>query len=262
MPDVIERLCKRAQSVASQQNAFKQKHLNVWTSADVSWMNMQAWNACADPSLKVEQFEGESCVIGLDLAAKIDLAAKVRLFRREIDGAWHYYVFCDSFLPQAAIDDGRNDSYGTWQGDGWITTTPGEVLDFNAVQASVLDDAGRFSVVDVAYDPWQALQMASALQNEGVPVIEYRPNVANFSPPMKEVDALVRERRLHHDGNPVLAWCVSCVRVREDEKGNIYPRKDKGDPKVKIDGLVALLMALGRQMTIDGTESPPEMLLT
>jgi phage terminase large subunit-like protein len=259
MPDVIERLCKRAQSVASQQNAFKQKHLNVWTTADVSWMNMQAWNAQGVPSLSINDFEGEPVMIGLDLAAKIDIAAKVKLFRREIDGVQHYYVFCDAFLPQAAIDDGRNDSYRTWEQDGWIRATEGEVIDFNVMRESIKEDAARFSITDVAYDPWQALQLASELDADGVPVIEYRPSVANFSPAMKEIDALVRQKRLHHDGNPVLAWCVSCTRVREDEKGNIYPRKDKADPRQKIDLVVALIMALGRQMTVDATDAPPDM---
>jgi phage terminase large subunit-like protein len=262
MPDVIERLCQRAQAVASQQNAFKQKHLNVWTTAAVAWMNMESWRACADPTLDRAAFEGEACVLGVDLAAKIDIAAKVLLFRREIEGVLHYYVFCDAFLPQAAVDEGRNDSYATWQGDGWLQTTPGETLAFDFVEKSILADAERFSVTDVAYDPWQSLQMASSLQDAGVSVIEYRPNVANFSPPMKELDALVRERRLHHDGNPLLAWCLSCVQVKEDEKGNIFPRKDKSDPRQKIDGVIALLMALGRQMTLDATDTTPEILLT
>jgi phage terminase large subunit-like protein len=262
MPDVIENLALRAQQVASQQNAFKQKHLNIWTHADVSWMNMQAWNACADPALNEADFEGERVVIGLDLAAKIDLAAKAKLFRREIGGVLHYYLFCDFFLPEAAVADGRNDSYATYESDGWLRTTPGEVNDFDMIRQSIMDDSNRFSIEDVAYDPWQALQLASELDSASIPVIEYRPTVANFSAPMKEIDALVREGRLHHNGNPVLAWCVSCVRVQEDMKGNIFPRKDRNDPRQKIDGLIAALMALGRRMTIDATESRPEMMTT
>ena len=259
MPDVIEQLCKRAQQVGSQQMAFLQKHLNVWTNADVAWMNMRSWNAQADPDLKIENFKGEECVLGLDLAAKIDLACKAKLFRKPIDGVLHYYVFIDSFIPEAALSDGRNDSYATWEQEGWLRASPGEVNDFNMIESSVRDDGGLYSIVDVAYDPWQALQMATNLDDAGVSVIEYRPTTANFSPAMKEIDALTREGRLHHDGNPVLAWCVSCVRIYEDRNGNIFPRKDKNDPRQKIDALVALLMAYGRWMTLDATEITPSI---
>lgn len=250
-PEVIQNLAHRARQIASQQTAFKQKHLNVWTNASVAWMNMQAWHACGDPELRETDFASDECVIGLDLAAKIDLTACVKIFARIIDGVQHYYAFARFYLPEAAILDGRNASYGTWEADGWITSTPGEVIDQNAIQADILNDAAHHAVQDVAYDPWQALKLASDLAANDIPVIEYRPTVANFSPPMKEIDALVRQRRFHHNANPVLTWNVACVEVQEDFKGNIFPRKDRDDPHQKIDGLVALLMAMGRRMALE-----------
>lgn len=252
-PEVITNLANRARSIASQQNAFKQKHLNMWTNAAVAWMNMVQWHALADPALTEEQFNNEDCVLGLDLAAKIDLAARVKVFRRLLDGVAHYYVFAHFYLPEAAITDGRNASYATYEADGWITSTVGEVTDFNVIEADILNDAAHHRLLDVAYDPWQALQLASNLAAKEIPVIEYRPTTQNFSPAMKEIDALVRQGRLHHNGNPVLAWNVSCVEVMEDFKGNIYPRKDRNDPNQKIDGLVALLMAMGRRMAIEAS---------
>ena len=250
-PDVIANLAHRASQIASQQTAFKQKHLNVWTNTSVTWMNMLQWDACADPSLTESAFNGEPCVIGLDLAAKIDLAARVKLFARDVDGVIHYYCFAHFYLPEAAILDGRNASYQTWEADNWITATVGEVIDFERIEADVLTDASHHVIVDVAYDPWQAMKLAADLAGHDIPVIEYRPTVANFSPAMKEIDALVRQGRFHHDGNLVLRWNISCVEVAEDYKGNIFPRKDKNDPLQKIDGLVALLMAMGRRMTLD-----------
>ncbi len=250
-PDVVANLAHRASQIASQQTAFKQKHLNVWTNAAVSWMNMLQWDACADPTLTEAAFAGEQCILGLDLAAKIDLAARVKLFARDVDGVTHYYVFAHFYLPEAAILDGRNASYATWEADNWITATPGEVIDFDRIEQDIYDDASRHVIADVAYDPWQALKLASDLSAKDIPVIEYRPTVANFSPAMKEIDALVRQGRLHHDGNPVLRWNVACVEVAEDFKGNIYPRKDRDDPQQKIDGLVALLMAMGRRLALE-----------
>lgn len=260
-PDVIANLAHRASQIASQQNAFKQKHLNQWTNAAVSWMNMIHWDACADANLSENDFRGEQCVLGLDLAAKIDLAARVKLFARTLEGITHYYVFCQFYLPESTLFDGRNASYGTWHADNWITSTPGEVIDFDRIQADILQDATDHQILDVAYDPWQALKLASELAQKDIPVIEYRPTVQNFSPAMKEVDALVRQRRLHHDGNPVLRWNVTSVEVAEDFKGNIFPRKDRDNPLQKIDGLVALLMAMGRRMSLEA-ESSNEPTLT
>jgi phage terminase large subunit-like protein len=257
MPDVIASLCFRAQQSASRQNAFKQKHLNVWTSTAVLWMNMQVWDRCGDPSLKLEDFAGEECIVGLDLATKVDLAAKALLFRREIEGVEHYYLFVDFFLPEGSVE--RNDAYSGWVSDGWIRTMEGEANDLALIETSLIDDNNRFKIKDVAYDPWQARMMASNLENAGVSVIEYRPTVGNFSPPMKEIEALALADRLHHNCNPVLAWNVGCVMVREDEKGNIFPRKNKDDPLVKIDGLVAALTALGRRMFLDATERDPSI---
>ena len=257
MPDAIESLCLQAQQSAARQNAFKQKHLNVWTSTAVLWMNMQVWDACGDPTLSVDDFAGEDCVIGLDLATKVDLAAKARWFRRDIDGVEHYYLFVDFFLPDGSI--ARNDAYAGWVADGWIHVAPGDANDLSLIETAVIDDNNDFRITDVAYDPWQARMMASNLENAGVSVIEYRPTVGNFSPPMKEIEALALAGRLHHDANPVLAWNVACVMVQEDMKGNIFPRKNKDDPLVKIDGLVAALTGLGRMMFLDATARDPSM---
>jgi phage terminase large subunit-like protein len=258
-PETIATLANRARQIASQQTAFKQKHLNIWTNAAVAWMNMLQWDACADAGSEA-QFNGEECVIGLDLAAKIDLAARVKLFARVIEGITHYYAFAHFYLPEAAILDGRNASYQTWEADNWITATPGEVIDFDAIEQDLQTDATRHVLLDVAYDPWQALKLAADLTARDIPVIEYRPTVANFSPAMKEIDALVRQGRFHHNGNPVLRWNVGCVEVMEDFKGNIYPRKDRDDPLQKIDGLVALLMAMGRRISLEAEpESSPTL---
>jgi phage terminase large subunit-like protein len=254
MPDVIEQIALRAQAVASQQVAFKQKHLNIWTNAEAPWMNMANWDRAGDPALKVEQFEGEEVIIGLDLATRVDLAGKVRLFRRNQDGVDHYYAFAQGYAPEAALDNGINTNYATWKEEGWVEVSPGEVNDLTRIERSVLDDHARFQIIDVCYDPWQAAMMATNLDNAGVSVIEIRPTVANFSGPMKELEALIRLGRFHHDGSPALAWCVSCVIVQEDMKGNIYPRRDRKDPAQRIDLLIALLMAFSRRMALDAAD--------
>ena len=249
MPEILAQLATKAMQMPAAINNFRTKHLCEWVSADAAWMDMRAWDRMTDLELNLADFTGEPCVIGLDLATKTDICAKVRLFRREIDGAIHYYAFGDYYLPEAAVSDGRNSQYPGWEITGRLTVTPGDVLDFERVEMDILDDAGRFLVDEVAYDPWQATQLAQRLQAQGAKVIEFRNTVANFSAPMKELDALVRSGRFHHDGCPVLSWMISNVVCHMDAKENIYPRKER--PENKIDGVVALLSALGRVMTAE-----------
>lgn len=254
MPDTFAALAFKAMQTPAAQANFKTKHLDVWVNADAAAFDMAAWDRCTDLKLSEEQFAGEPCVIGLDLASKVDIAAVAKLFMRTPDGPTepgvprkpHYYLFVDCFLPEDAITDGRNAQYGGWAIEGRLTTTPGDVLDFATVKECVLDASRRFVVREVAYDPYQALQLAQEVQAQGITTIEVRPTVLNFSSPMKELDALMRSGRLHHDGNPVMRWMLSNTVGKLDNKDNIYPRKER--PENKIDGVVAAIMALGRAM--------------
>lgn len=253
-PNHIARMATKAMQLPSAQANFKTKHLNVWVNADTAWMDMRAWNACTDRTLKLADFEGQACSVGLDLASKIDIAAKVRLFERKIDDVRHFYLFGSYYLPAAAIEDGRNAQYMGWRESGVLVETPGEVTDFATIEEDLLDDAKRFGPVEVAFDPWQATQLAQNMLAKNVPMIEYRQTVANFSAPMKELQALAMSGRLHHDGDPVLTWMVSNVVCHLDAKDNIYPRKER--PENKIDGVVAAIMALGRVMAAEPRPKP------
>lgn len=249
LPEDIARLCTKAQQMPSAQNNFLTKRLNVWVNADSAWMDMRAWERCADPTLDFEQFAGQECFVGLDLASKIDIAAKMFVFPFMVDGVRHYAVFGRYYLPEAAIEDGRNSQYAGWEIEKRLISTPGDVLDFDLFQNDLVADSKFVNIVDVAFDPWQATQLAQNLQDEGLNMVEYRQTVANFSEPMKELDALVRAGRLHTDGDPILTWMVSNVVCHVDAKENIYPRKER--PENKIDGVVALISALGRAIMSD-----------
>jgi len=134
-----------------------------------------------------------------------------------------------------------------------VTVTPGDVLDFQAVEDDVMALSSSHQVAEVAYDPWQATQLAQRLQANGATTVEFRNTVGNFSAPMKELDALARSGRLHHNGDPVLTWMVSNVVCHTDAKENIYPRKER--PENKIDGVIAAITALGRAMVAQSTSS-------
>lgn len=249
-PEVVLALQAKAMQMPSAIHNFKTKHLNEWVSADTAWMDMREWDSCADASLTEDDFVGNECVASLDLASKVDIAAKAKLFRRE----GNYYAFLSYYLPESAVDDGRNSQYSGWARQGLLTLTPGNVTDFDQIEAEMIDDFARFNFREAPFDPFQATQLSSHLLAQGLPMVEMRPTVLNFSEPMKELEALVLRRKFFHNGDPILAWMVSNVVCHRDQKGNIYPRKEREENK--IDGVVALIMALGRMMAGSASEHP------
>jgi phage terminase large subunit-like protein len=245
-PEVLLPLQAKAMQLPSAVNNFKTKHLNEWVNADSSWMDMRAWDRCAYPSLTLAAYAGQPCWIGLDLASKVDIAALVLVFTHlEIDGA--YAVFGRYYLPEDTVHANGNSQYQGWMNAGRLTVTPGNVIDFGWIEADLIDFVSRHSVQAVAFDPFQATQLSTRMLSEGMPMIEVRPTVLNFSEPMKTLEALVLQGKLIHDGDPVLGWMASNVVAHLDAKDNIYPRKER--PENKIDGIVALIMGLSRAIT-------------
>ncbi len=242
-PEVLVPLQAKAMQLPSAVNNFKTKHLNEWVNADTAWMDMRAWDACTDPTVDLEGFAGQPCWIGLDLASKTDIAALVLVFPHpEIAEA--YVVFGKYYLPEDTVSAAGNSQYEGWMRTGRLTVTPGNVIDFGWIEADLLEMASRFEVQAVAFDPFQATQLSTRMLAEGLPMIEVRPTVLNFSEPMKTLEALVLQKKLTHDGDPVLTWMASNVVAHLDVKDNIYPRKERAENK--IDGIVALIMALSR----------------
>ncbi len=236
---------------ASRQNAFKRKHLNQWVGAHTAWMNMETFNKCANVNLKLDDYKGMDCIIPVDLASRIDITAILKVFIEEIEGKTHYTAFSRFYIPEETAFETKNHHYQRWVNEGWLTATDGNEIDFNEIQRDITAVLNEFNAKEVTYDPWRATQLAQGLQSEGANIIEFRNTVANMSPAMYELEAAVSSGRFHFDGNPILTWMMSNVVAKIDAKDNIYPRKQK--PEQKIDGVVALIMAIGRAMAHEET---------
>ncbi|SDO29506.1 Phage terminase-like protein, large subunit, contains N-terminal HTH domain [Halomonas shengliensis] len=239
----------------SRQNSFLTKHLNLWVSARTAWLNMADWHSAGDEALALEHFEGKPCWIGVDLASKTDIAAIALLFRDEIEaGKTRWTAFVRSYLPEGAIERASNNraAYESWINSGDLITTDGEELDFDIIRDDLMDLSGRFEIEEIAYDPWRATQLAHQLMKDGAEIVEYRNTVQNMSPPMREMEAAITAGRWRHACDPVLTWMASNVVAKVDAKENIYPRKERSENK--IDGIIAILMALGRAVLADGPQ--------
>lgn len=247
MPKMVLPLQLKAITLASAANNFKTKHLDVWCQAGAAWMDMTAWHK-GERVVDLDDFDGRSCVIGLDLGAKNDLTAKVYVFKTEgDDGRPRYQVFSRLYLPQTAIDKGTVSQYSGWADTGVIQVTGGAMTDLTRIEEELREDLSRFDVQAIAYDPWQATQLANDLSEDGAPMVEYRNTVQNVSEPMKWLEALVQDGRLDHDGNPAMTWMMGNVVAKVDAKDNIFPRKERYESK--IDGPVALIYALAMYLS-------------
>lgn len=249
--DFIAAQVEQAIRQPSKQSTVLCKHFNVWTGAKSAWLNMEQWRRCGDASLSREDFASDPCYPGLDLATRIDIASRVDVYvRRDDEGRAHYYAFPTFYLPESALDTAKNASiYRGWAAAGYVTVTDGEEIDFAVVQDDVLALASQATVKELAYDPWQATQIAQAVRKEGVEAVEFRNTVGNMSPAMRELEAAIASGRFHHNDNPCLNWMAGNVVAKSDAKDNIYPRKEL--PENKIDGMVALITAIGRAMALD-----------
>jgi phage terminase large subunit-like protein len=236
--------CRFAMSMPSAVGNFLTKHLNVWVNADSAWMDMRAWERCANPELRLDAFEGQPCWDGLDLASKVDIASKVKIFERHSDGK--ICVFDTHWLPERAVDESRNTQYEGWRRQGLLRVTDGEVIDMDAIEADILEDCKRFDQQSVGFDPHQATQLVGHMLEQNVPMVEVRPTVLNFSESMKTIEAWVLQGKLEHNGSPILTWMASNVVCHRDQKDNIYPRKERVENK--IDGIVALITAVNRYL--------------
>lgn len=236
----------------SKQNIVKTKHLNVWAGARTAWLNMELWNKCADKTLDIADFVDVPCVIGVDLASKIDIAALGQVFyREEGDGFLHYYAFPRMYVPEGALEISKNaQRYLGWQSQGLLEIIDGDEIDFGEIQRYIAGDENGgglcddYIVNEVVYDPWQATQLAQNLTSLGATAVEFRNTTQNMSPAMKELEGAIASGRFHHTGDPVLGWMASNIVVKPDANDNIFARKESSDHK--IDGMIAMIMAVGR----------------
>lgn len=237
---------RQAMSNPIQQNKFKTKHLNIWTSVLAGVMNMQQWIACADPMLDEEELLGSDCWVAVDLASKSDLCSEQRLYRRMFHNRPHYYLFGRYWLPEDAIEEqGPNHAhYVKWVKRGLLTSTEGATVDFALITETVIEDCKKINPKEAIFDPYNAIQMMQAVASRKITAVEFVQTPFNFAVPLDELTTAVKDGRFHHDGNEITTWCISNMVARPSKKGMVSPVKQK--PHQKIDGGIAAVMAIGR----------------
>jgi len=243
--DDMESAARKAAAMPSAMNNFLTKRLNVWVNGDSSWMDMRAWERCADHTLQLADFAGERCWMGLDLAQKKDFAALCIVFERA--GTWH--VFTRLYLNELAVQESGNAHLSGWARAGYVQVTDGDITDFDVVAEDLRSYCRQFDVQEIAFDPALSMYFAGKLIEEGLPLVEITQRAMFFTPPLIQVENLVHEGKLKFDGNPVMTWMVSNLVVKVSKFNELRsPTKER--PENKIDGPMAMLMALGRALAV------------
>jgi len=251
---VMREACESAIQNPSEENVFKTLRLNIWVHQAVRWMPMAKWDLCDTP-VDAERLKGRTCYAGLDLSSTQDLTALVLVFPPSLpDEPYHILPF--AWIPEETIDQrSRKDhvNYDLWKKQGYILSTEGNVVDYEAIEARILELREHYDIREIAYDRWNAQMLIQHLSDAGMTVVPFGQGFVSMSPPTKELMRLTLEEKLAHGGHPVLRWCMDNVVVQTDPAGNIKISKAKATEKVDL--AVALVMALDRAIRNENTQT-------
>lgn len=246
LEDDMVAAARKAEAMPSALSNFLTKRLNVWVNGESAWMDMRAWERCAQPSLTLADVPRDTPVwVGLDLAQKRDFAALVAVFPQ--NDKWH--VCTRLYLNELAVQESGNAHLSGWARQGYVQVTDGDITDFDVVAEDLRSICRDHDVQEIAFDPALSMYFATKLIEEGLPLVEITQRALFFTPPLIQVENLVHEGKLVHDANPVMNWMVSNLVVKVSKFNELRaPTKER--PENKIDGPIAMLMALGRAMAL------------
>lgn len=254
-PDIagLRQLAREAAIRPADREAFRQLHLNIWLdhSSD-PFLDMAIYDQGATP-FDLDDLEHEPCWLAVDLSSNSDLTVIVAAWRDGEDGyIVHPWFFCpaDNLTRKAERD---SVPYPLWAEQGLIEPTPGNVVDFRAVEDTIRDLCERFEVREIAFDPHLARNMMNTLREDGYPAIEMRQGWVTMAPAIKELERAIVGGKFQHGGHPVLRWNFDNIAVETDKAGN--KAFHKGKSKDRIDGAVAAAMAVSRAATGEDTRS-------
>lgn len=245
--DEFEEKFLKALHIPSRQNRFRRVYLCQETDQEECWLPPELWKE-AEAEIDLKALEGRPAFIGLDLSSTHDVTALVLLIPDLDVGCYAFPFF---FLPEEGIrEKGRLDQadYKRWVEEGHLLTTPGNVVDYDFIYNLIVNDlAQRFNIQNILIDRWNATQLSTQLMGAlgDDKVTLFGQGFASMSAPSKDLEKLLLSKRIRVQNNSVFRWMAKNVSIQEDAARNIKPVKPQKGSKKRIDGIVALIMALG-----------------
>jgi phage terminase large subunit-like protein len=246
----LETTYKEACKSAAALSSFKRYRLNIWGTAETPWLDMDAWDEC-----RTDFSEGDLADVpvyaGLDLSKSRDMTALTLMAPMGEGVFWQLAYF---WLPEDTVRKYRHRmDYEAWIKAGWLRTVPGSSMSSIDIRAAIVPVLEQFDVRQIVYDPYAARELVEKLTDEdGHVCLEFPQTIVRFAEPTATYEQLVLQRKLRHNGNPVLRWQAETCQVKADVNKNIRPvKRQHGDVRT-IDGIVAGVMGLSAAMADDG----------
>lgn len=254
--DTIRNEASKVRLMPSMKHGFLTKNLNMWVDSSESWFDLERWDRCKT-DIDWSTMQGWECYGGLDLSTSTDFAAFAMLF--PVGSGFvlklHLWIPEESLRTQTKIRNARAlDRICKWRDEGWITTTPGDWIDYDIIQHTIEDYAKRYQLLDLGFDPYNAGNLPNKLLEKNIKVTGITQGHRTLGGPTKDFEGMVLSGEMKHDGNPVLRWMLGNVILIPDTYGNNRPDKKKSHEK--IDGVVAALMALQRAQNAEQQPKP------
>ena len=222
-------------------NEFLCKTLNIFVSSNSAWIDRSFWD---ESKSETDDRVPESVFIGFDLAATRDLNAVCTLKRYDdLD----YFAKWQFFLPEEGLDlipKHYQDIFRLAVSSGILKLTEGNVMDDREISDYIKKECDTYQVKEIAYDNYNAASLVARLYEDGLPVKKCGQSMATLSNPSKQVEKLILGKQIRHDGNPFLGWQLANCEVYTDVNNNIKIRKNEADKAAKVDGIIALIMAM------------------
>jgi phage terminase large subunit-like protein len=253
-PEDLKDKVRKAIGMPSAAAAYKQKHLNLWVNALLPWLSLDGWRAGQTTDWTIDAVAGEACVVGIDLASKLDLCAMVALFP-PTPARPRWAVLRWIWTPADTLADRAHRDrapYPVWVEGGWLIAVPGTRVDHRVIRDALAGLRARVTILRVGFDPWHADQLVVQLTTEDGfdidQVLEVSQTFAGMSSGCKALEAEVLAGQVDAGGDPVVEWAVGNAVVKRDDKDNVLPTKKKS--RGRIDPVVALAIAWNLQLRL------------
>ncbi len=196
-------------------------------------------------------FEGE-VFLGLDLSARNDLTAAVAIAKAP-DGKWD--VEAQFFAPMQGLSDRAardRQPYDLWARDGFIALTPGSSIDYSYVAQWLVTYCDQHNVRSIKFDRWRIDVLKAELTKLGaeLPLEPFGQGFKDMTPAVDALETALVNCQMRHGSNPVMTMCAANAIAIRDAAGN--RKLDKSKSTGRIDGIVALTMAIGSASVSDG----------
>ena len=247
LDDMVRRYEKAKHAGPSHVRAFRRFHLCQWVGATEAYLSVELIDQCkgTPPDLK-----GRRAWAGLDLSKSRDMSSLVAVIEGDDGELWikgqHWYPEDTASERQGAwrmpiLDWGRDERVP-------LTLVPGGVIDYEMIVEAVRQLHRDYQLEAVWHDPLMAGMIDQVLQRDGIQIDALRQSIQYLSPGTILTEELFVEKRIRHDGDPVLRQCLQNARAYTDCNSNM--RLDKKRSDGLIDPAMALIMAVSAWNTI------------